>query len=144
MTREEAIAELKDSIKGDGYQCHREVYDMAISALEAQMVKDEYVIEPLSEEELDEIAKRLRKLYAEKQDGDCISRQAAINIVKGIDSSFVKYIEDLPSVQPEVIRCRECKHWHTNCLPVADMHGCDIMSDYVPAHCYCYKAERRE
>jgi len=34
MTREEALAELKDSIKGEGYQCHKEVYEMAIKALE--------------------------------------------------------------------------------------------------------------
>ena len=32
---------------------------------------------------------------------DLISRQAAINVVKGIDRSFVKYIEELPSAQPE-------------------------------------------
>ena len=30
---------------------------------------------------------------------DLISRQSAIDVVKGIDSGFVKYIEDLPSVQ---------------------------------------------
>ena len=33
--------------------------------------------------------------------GDTISRQAAIDVVKGIDSNFVKYIEELPSAQPE-------------------------------------------
>ena len=33
---------------------------------------------------------------------DLISRQAAIDVVKGIDSYFVKYIEDLPSAQPEL------------------------------------------
>ena len=32
---------------------------------------------------------------------DLISRQAAIDVVKGIDRSFVKYIEELPSAQPE-------------------------------------------
>ena len=32
MTREEALAELKDSIKGTGYQCHMETYEMAIEA----------------------------------------------------------------------------------------------------------------
>ena len=29
MTREEALAELKDSTKGSGYQCHMETYEMA-------------------------------------------------------------------------------------------------------------------
>ena len=32
---------------------------------------------------------------------DLISRQAAIDVVKGIDSYFVRYIEELPSAQPE-------------------------------------------
>ena len=32
---------------------------------------------------------------------DLISRQAAIDVVNGIDSHFVKYIEALPSAQPE-------------------------------------------
>lgn len=32
---------------------------------------------------------------------DYIDRQAAIDIVKGIDSNFAKYIEELPSAQPE-------------------------------------------
>ena len=34
---------------------------------------------------------------------DVIKRQDAIDVVKGIDSYFVKYIEDLPSAQPELI-----------------------------------------
>ena len=32
---------------------------------------------------------------------DLISRQAAIDVVKGIDRYFVRYIEELPSAQPE-------------------------------------------
>lgn len=32
---------------------------------------------------------------------DLISRQAAIKVVKGIDSYFVKYIEQLPSAHPD-------------------------------------------
>ena len=33
--------------------------------------------------------------------GDMIYRQDAIHVVSGLDSSFVKYIEELPSAQPE-------------------------------------------
>ena len=39
MKPEEALAELKDSIKGKGYQCHKEVYEMAYKALEKQTPK---------------------------------------------------------------------------------------------------------
>jgi hypothetical protein len=37
----------------------------------------------------------------ERNMNDLISRQAAIDVVKGIDRSFVKYIEELPSAQPD-------------------------------------------
>ena len=37
MKSSEALLELKDSIKGEGYQCHKEVYEIAISALEKQI-----------------------------------------------------------------------------------------------------------
>ena len=39
ITMQEALNELKDSIKGDGYQCHKEVYEMAIVAMEKQIPK---------------------------------------------------------------------------------------------------------
>lgn len=42
---------------------------------------------------------------------DCINRQDAINVVAGIDKYFVKYIEQLPSAQPEIVRCKDCKHY---------------------------------
>ena len=35
------------------------------------------------------------------KDGGLISRQDAIRVVSGLDSSFVKYIEELPPAQPE-------------------------------------------
>lgn len=38
---------------------------------------------------------------------DLISRQAAIDVVKGIDSHFVKYIEALPFVQSEPLTDKE-------------------------------------
>lgn len=76
MTREEAIICLK-GIKNYGRDTFNEqsdwqgCLDMAIKALEQQSCED------------------------------TISRQAAIDVVKGIDSNFVKYIEELPSAQPE-------------------------------------------
>ena len=40
MTREEAASWLKDSIIGEGYQCPKEVYEMAIQALEQPECED--------------------------------------------------------------------------------------------------------
>ena len=39
MTTEEALQELKESIVGQGFQCHPETYQMAIAALEKQIAK---------------------------------------------------------------------------------------------------------
>ena len=72
---------------------------------------------------------------------DTISRQAAIDVVKGIDSGFVKYIEQLPSAQPEIIKCRECTH-HKDELP--GMVYCPIIvGGWVGEDCFCWNAERR-
>ena len=50
---------------------------------------------------------------------DTISRQAAIDAADAVwsvtgDKNVAKVwdqIKDLPSVQPEIIRCKDCKHW---------------------------------
>ena len=51
---------------------------------------------------------------------DCISRRAAIDIVRfecgeweGLAKTIIKRFEQLPSAQPEIIRCRDCRHWYT-------------------------------
>ena len=45
---------------------------------------------------------------------DLISRQAAIDAIFGRSHEIIKMrIGNLPSAQPEIIRCRECRHWYT-------------------------------
>ena len=58
---------------------------------------------------------------------DLISRKAAIDAIRASTSKYtgfmememytdddaVEAIEALPSAQPEIIRCRECRHWYT-------------------------------
>ena len=74
---------------------------------------------------------------------DLISRQAAIDVVKGIDRSFVKYIEELPLAQPEITRCKDCiyftpeksgEHWNV----------CRFYDAPKTADGYCNDAERKE
>ena len=82
---------------------------------------------------------------------DLISRQAAIDaLYKMLHDCFladdeeldavVTTLNDLPSAQPEIIRCRECVHSHPN--------FCAVWSRFetVQTHPdgWCYKAERRE
>ena len=40
---------------------------------------------------------------------DLIDKQAAIDAIQGC-RGCVKALEGLPSVQPEIIRCKDCKH----------------------------------
>ena len=54
---------------------------------------------------------------------DLIDRQAAIKAVYDLPNCYNGYsdtydkaciiglLEELPSAQPEIIRCKECKHW---------------------------------
>ena len=89
----------------------------------------------------------------EKMD-DLISRQAAIDEIEKwrnalienchyVSASDAKLIRDgikhLPSVQPEIIRCRECKYWKHD-------HTCREHSLVTPmgAEEFCSRAERRE
>ena len=46
-------------------------------------------------------------------------------------------LQDLPSVQPEIIRCKDCKHWDG-----ADT--CDVIDAPVWDDDFCSMAERRE
>ena len=54
-------------------------------------------------------------------------------------------IENLPSAQPEIIRCRDCKHWDetwTNDWS-PDYHYCPMVDGIHKGDFYCADAERR-
>ena len=81
---------------------------------------------------------------------DTISRAAAIDAIENafdretILNRFVRKIaisavRTLPSAQPEIIRCRNCKHWRED-------HTCKEHSLVSPmmAYEFCSRAERRE
>ena len=50
---------------------------------------------------------------------------------------LIMAINDMPSAQPEIIRCKDCKHYAGEGMYCA----CDIIVHYD--HFYCYYAERR-
>ena len=73
---------------------------------------------------------------------DCISRQAAIDALYSVDeynSRSVKAIKQLPPIQSEIIRCRECK------FASGDSRIC-MKFDHSPIGelDFCSFAERRE
>ena len=65
---------------------------------------------------------------------DLISRQAAIDVVNGIDSHFVKYIEALPSAQPEPqwIPCK--REFPQNMEYVLVSDGMGVWEDRLSKH----------
>lgn len=92
-----------------------------------------------------------------------ISRQAAIDalgdmVMNWTDSDYElgqlnqwkadrKAIIDLPSAQPEIIRCNVCRHWHqtTGEMKGFGLGDCDYLEKkLVTCNGYCYWAERKE
>ena len=108
------------------------------------------------EKDFSEIIELADKALEQQPCEDTISRQAAIDVVKGIDRSFVKYIEELPPAEPEIIRCKDCKHW----IPydwmfsevwqsknIADYPedeiGCNYCDMAMKANDFCSRGERK-
>ena len=76
---------------------------------------------------------------------DTISRQAAIDALEDAEDAFGyltkdwrEVLEQLPPIQPEIIRCKDCKHFAGEGMYCS----CDIIVQFN--HFYCYHAERRQ
>ena len=52
----------------------------------------------------------------------------------------------IPSAQPEIIRCKDCKNWERQVVSINDGLGyCSFHeASFVSCDGYCYWAERRE
>ena len=86
---------------------------------------------------------------------DLISRQAVIKEFSccdltpdgGIDvNDAIDFLNQLPSAQPEIIRCNSCKHWtqSTGKMKGYGLGRCDFHdADLVTCNGFCYWAERR-
>lgn len=90
--------------------------------------------------------------------GDCISRAVAIEAVDDLPNCYNGYsdtydkaciigvLEQLPSAQPEIIRCKDCVYVSPN-----TKKGCELRrwrwfdgSEFMDGDDYCSRAERRE
>ena len=93
---------------------------------------------------------------------DLISRQAAINKLNerhrkliycfGFENDMVKIMDiaksiviAMPSAQPEIIHCRDCKHhWTHSCMDAFPREICDLDQTFYDSNIdYCSLAERR-
>ena len=69
---------------------------------------------------------------------DLISRDAALEVINGIDSYFAKYIDAIPAADVvEVVRCKDCKH-------LFEDNGCPLRTWWTHLeNDFCSYAERR-
>ena len=75
-------------------------------------VPDKDGMHPISAETVLEVVKSQLSTNLAEVGTDCISRQAAIDALNSVDeynARSVKAIKELPPVQPDIIRCRNCK-----------------------------------
>lgn len=92
---------------------------------------------------------------------DCISRQAAIEAVldrcpSDYDSKYecgyydalkeaVPMLIHVPSVQPNIIRCKDCESWQTDWAlnDAPGIHFCAVVDGFHEGDWYCADAKRR-
>ena len=90
------------------------------------------------------------KILSQRADGDTISRQAAIDDIRTlkpdgllVDAKWIEmWLKQLPSAQPEIIRCKDCKYM----IDIGDDLMCDNAKGWVVATASdfgCVLAERR-
>ena len=90
---------------------------------------------------------------------DLISRQAAIRWVKTECNPYgkptldfetgkkvIEHLKQMPSAQPEIIHCRDCKHWKTDHPTANGYHCCHRIHNAFPMRedDFCSRAEKRE
>lgn len=94
---------------------------------------------------------------------ELISKQQAIYAILSeptdahYPSWYAEKIKELPSTEPQIIRCKDCKHWipydwmfseiwqskNIADYPEDDI-GCDCCDMAMKANDFCSRAERRE
>lgn len=110
-----------------------------------------------------EIEERMSETEQNVPNDDFISRKRAIDAIEAVfpvdpmKSEYAQgiacgaalaktYVEQLPSAQPEIVRCNSCKYWTQS---TGEMKGyglgrCDFHdADLVACNGFCYWAERR-
>ena len=149
MNNQEAISVLESiNAKTDYFlindDARAEAINMAISALQAQDVPDTNVGDTVSRQKVIDALSVGKELLSRVLD--------EINVVGtgrekyswglGLIEAYIKDIEELPSAQLEIIRCKDCKWWSND-----DYRECSSPNyddGYVtPAGFYCGYAERR-
>ena len=124
-------------------------------------VPDKDGMHPISAEAVLEVVKELSELSTNLASlgTDCISRQAAIDVVIQAaidvvmecydnDELFEVYewkLNELPPIQPEIVRCKDCYNWDMSWdTDMPNCHFCAVVGNVRNAEEFCSFAERRE
>ena len=84
--------------------------------------------------------------------GELISRQSAIDVVQNRHMMLSKEkvllindLEKLPSAEPQIIRCKDCKNWDTTWTNdfSPNYHYCPMVDGVRKEDWFCADAERR-
>ena len=82
---------------------------------------------------------------------DLIDREAAVDAIYHHLPSVSRtrartMLHEVPSAQPEIIRCKDCKHhWTHKCMDSMPIERCDLGQTFYDAEVdFCSLAERRE
>lgn len=68
-----------------------------------------------------------------------------LNIPRDDYKGIMEYINDAPSTQPEILRCKECEHWDTSWQNdyAPNYHYCPLVDGTRRDDFYCADAERK-
>ena len=114
--------------------------------------------------EYDRELKKLLSTNLAEVGTDCISREQAIDALEDAEDAFGyltkdwrEVLEQLPPIQPEIVRCKDCKHWIPYDWMFSEMWQSKNIADYpedemgcnwcdmaMKANDFCSRAERRE
>ena len=101
----------------------------------------------MKSQEIDHIAESDKKVsFSCSHEDDLISRQAAIELCDWYDNpSLHDDLEKLPSAQPEIIKCKDCRHYKIDHPKANGYHCCYRCHNIFPMKetDFCSKAERR-
>ena len=142
MTKEEALRIL-DTIPTKGDEV--DALEMAIEALEQKVdvstntpTKTDYISRQAAIDALEEYLDRLQIVNWQENPGVPYK-------VHGLNWA-VNTIRELPSAQPEIVRCKDCKHhWIHRCMDSVPKEICELDQLFYDANVdFCSLAERRE
>ena len=140
MTNQEAISVLESiDAKTDYFlindDARSEAINMAISALQAQECSRHKCRDTVSRQEAIEAVMYLCKHYTPTKSVNHPHMDFVIEV-----------LQDLPSAQPEIIRCGDCKHYYfaDNRIPQEQWYTCELDGDrWMRPDDYCSFAVRR-